>query len=312
MNLSDRFRALLRSGALELPAVGRGRTSERHLALRDFGREDLSLARVVEAHTDATAILAEAGRRPRVDALYGVWAADGPKSQLSLVESAGGELILRGVKQYCSGAGFLNAALVTAHHDDDLLLIDVPLADGRITVDTSSWTSPAFAATTTGTATFGDVRITREQIVGGAGWYLQRPGFWHGAVGPAACWAGGAVGLVDAARNARRDNPHGLAHLGALEALSWGMTAVLDRAGREIDADPLDELREGRRRALSARHLIERSCTEVMDRFGRATGPALLAFDPQVAQRYAELTLYVRQCHAERDLQDLATHPPPR
>jgi hypothetical protein len=43
-----------------------------------------------------------------------------------------------------------------------------------------------------------------------------------------------------------------------------------------------------------------------MDHFGRATGPALLAFDAALAQRYAELTLYIRQCHAERDLQSLA------
>jgi hypothetical protein len=51
-----------------------------------------------------------------------------------------------------------------------------------------------------------------------------------------------------------------------------------------------------------ARHLIARMCTDILDRFGRATGPQLLAFDAGAAQRYAELTLYIRQCHAERDL----------
>jgi hypothetical protein len=50
------------------------------------------------------------------------------------------------------------------------------------------------------------------------------------------------------------------------------------------------------------RHLIERMCTDVLDRFGRATGPQMLAFDARVAQRYAELTLYIRQCNAEHDL----------
>jgi hypothetical protein len=44
----------------------------------------------------------------------------------------------------------------------------------------------------------------------------------------------------------------------------------------------------------------------VLDHFARATGPALLAFDEAVSQRFAELTLYIRQCHAERDLQALA------
>jgi hypothetical protein len=51
-----------------------------------------------------------------------------------------------------------------------------------------------------------------------------------------------------------------------------------------------------------ARHLIERMCTDVLDRFGRATGPHLLAFDARMAQRHAELYLYIRQCHGERDL----------
>ena len=35
--------------------------------------------------------------------------------------------------------------------------------------------------------------------MGTPGWYVERNGFWHGAVGPAACWAGRAAGLVDAA-----------------------------------------------------------------------------------------------------------------
>jgi hypothetical protein len=76
-------------------------------------------------------------------------------------------------------------------------------------------------------------------------------------------------------------------------------------AAREIDADPHDTTHDAQRRALMARHLIERMCTDVLDRFGRATGPQLLAFDAQVAQRHAELSLYIRQCHAERDLETI-------
>ena len=304
--LATKLRAFFAQGSLNIPALGHGQTSERHAALCAFGREDLSLARVVEAHTDAIAILAEAAHAARPNSLYGVWASDGPGSQLHLMETASGESVLRGVKRYCSGSTFLDAALVTAHRGDELLLIDVPLRSKAVTFDTSEWKSPAFAATATGTVTFHDMHISPEQIVGRSHWYLDRPGFWHGAVGPAACWAGGAMGLVDAAVKARRPNPHGLAHLGALEAMAWGMTAVLGCAGREIDADPRDEASMARKRALATRHLIERACTDIMDHFGRATGPALLAYDAAIAQRYAELTLYIRQCHAERDLEALS------
>ena len=40
-----------------------------------------------------------------------------------------------------------------------------------------------------------------------------------------------------------------------------------------------------------------------MDRFGRASGPQLLAFSDAVARQYGALTLYIRQCHGERDLE---------
>ena len=80
------------------------------------------------------------------------------------------------------------------------------------------------------------------------------------------------------------------------------MPALQEQTAQEIDSDPLDIHDEARRRALMVRHLIERLCTDVLDRFGRATGPQLLAFDRQIAQRHSELSLYIRQCHAERDL----------
>jgi len=304
--LARRLRKLERQGGLILPLPGHGETSARHERLYEISRIDVSLARVAEAHTDAVAILAEANVSAREHALYGVWASDGPKSRLTIDKNARGELVLNGVKRYCSGSSFLDAALVTAYAGDALLLIDVPLDAKGLAVDTTEWASPAFASTATGTVTFKNVHVSESQIIGPSGWYLSRPGFWHGAVGPAACWAGGAAGLVDAARALGKKDPHSRAQLGALEAAAWGMLAVLDRAGREIDADPMDTSQRARQRALSARHLIERACTDVLDRFGRATGPQLLAYDAGIAQRHAEVGVYIRQSHAERDLESLA------
>jgi hypothetical protein len=45
----------------QLPLPGAGNTAERHSRLMQIGREDLSLAKLAEAHWDAVAILAEAG-----------------------------------------------------------------------------------------------------------------------------------------------------------------------------------------------------------------------------------------------------------
>jgi alkylation response protein AidB-like acyl-CoA dehydrogenase len=302
MSLADQLRALQRGGQLRLPAPGHGATAGRLQALLEFGRTDLSLARVVEAHTDAVAILTEAGCRELRESLYGVWASDGPGSRLEVTRGHDGRLQLNGRKRFCSGATLVDAALVTAHEGDKVLLVQVPLSLPGLSVAPDEWATAAFAATRTSTVIFNTVQLDEAAIVGSPGWYLARPGFWHGALGPAACWAGGAIGLIEAARRLNRGDPHSRAHLGALQAAEWGLRALLSRAGDEIDADPADELHQAQRRALMVRHLIERACTEVLDRFGRATGPQLLAFDAQAAQRYAELTLYIRQCHAERDL----------
>ena len=296
---------LQESGQLTLPLPGQGATPMRHQQLCRFGQKDLSLARIIEAHTDALAILAEAGCVAAPQALYGVWASDGASSRLNAERTGDSCWRLKGVKQFCSGATFLDAALVTAHAATGVMLFDVSLQDPRIQAQPSHWKSAALADTDTVAVQFDGVEVVRSKQIGGANWYLARPGFWHGAIGPAACWAGGAQFLIGRATSLDRSDPHSRAQVGALQAMGWGLEAILDHSGRQIDADPQDVAGGARVRATKVRHLIERACTEVLDRFGRATGPQLLAHDEQVARQYAALTLYIRQCHAERDLETI-------
>jgi len=82
-------------------------------------------------------------------------------------------------------------------------------------------------------------------------------------------------------------------------------SAALDQAADEIDDDPLDRKDAGSRRALRVRTLIEAVATEVLDRAGRALGAGPLGHDGDHAQRVADLTVYLRQHHAERDLEQL-------
>jgi hypothetical protein len=65
-----------------IPLSGSGHTAKRHRKLMEVGRESVSLARLVEAHWDAIAILAEAGRQAETDALYGVWASEIPRGRV--------------------------------------------------------------------------------------------------------------------------------------------------------------------------------------------------------------------------------------
>ncbi len=295
---------LLDSLADPLPLPADGKTAERHRRLMDIGREDLSLARLAEAHWDAVAILAEAGRPAIPGALYGVWAAEKPGQEVRLAPSQGG-YILSGTKMFCSGAGIVDRALITTKTTENLLVdVDLRANGDAVQFDKSAWKSSAFRETGTATANFIKAEVPRDAVVGTDGWYTGRPGFWRGACGPAACWAGGAAALADYALTQSRRDPHSLAHLAAMRSSVWALEAYLDAAGQAIDAGS-EDTRELQVIALTLRHLVEQASTDVLRRLPRAYGPHPLAFDERISQHYQELDLYLRQSHAERDLEAL-------
>jgi hypothetical protein len=300
----DSIQEMGRNGRWDLPLPGAGQTPRRLLMLSQIARRDLAAGRIAEAHNDAIATLAEAGAAARVNALYGVWTTDSFQRPLRAERIADLGWRLHGVKQSCCGAGLVNAALVTAYSEDSVLLFDVAM-DEHVQPQPAEWATPALAETQTCPVAFDTVVLGTESEIGGPGWYVRRAGFWHGTVGAAACWAGGAMSLIDAASEFKPKQPFARAHLGAMEAIAWQLGATLDQCGREIDEDPEDVAGRARVRALMVRHLIERACTEVLERFGRATGEDLLAHDATAAKQYAALTLCIRQCQTERELETI-------
>lgn len=300
-SVAAQFRSIVTE---EIPLPGAGETARRHRLLFNVGRQDLSLARLAEAHWDAVAILRENGTQPKAGCLYGVWASERPGRSLALEQNQG-SLQINGKKMFCSGAGLVDRALVTVGGPEPQLVdVDLRNSDRFLQFDDSNWITSAFRETHTSTAIFQNLPVSSEDFIGAPGWYLQRPGFWHGACGPAACWAGGAAGLVDYAKEQSRNDSHTLAHLGAMHASIWATLAYLDSAGHEIDDAPYD-CEKAIVRALSVRHLIEQACTDILRRLSRAYGPYPIAMDKKISQRYQELDLYLRQSHAERDLETL-------
>ena len=74
------FEHVVRTSADRVPLPGGGDTWARFEALSKWAAQDLSLGRLVEGHSDARAILAEAGSPPAAPgATYGVWAARSPR-----------------------------------------------------------------------------------------------------------------------------------------------------------------------------------------------------------------------------------------
>jgi alkylation response protein AidB-like acyl-CoA dehydrogenase len=294
------FRAAVESGRLDLPLPGSGRTWERWAALADLAEEDMSLARLGEGHADAMVILAElGGPPPSPGSRWGVWAASPPGPSLEAVKTGGGWR-LRGTKQYCSGARTCTDALVTAAAADGMRLFTV--STRALMPRPGTWPAVGMAASDTLDVSFTDVPA---EPLGAPGAYTGRPGFSHGGIGVAACWYGGAraAGRALLAGAAKRDiGPHALAHLGAVDiALTTSRTALRE-AATEIDADPDDLGKAGPGRALRVRAVVESAATEVLGRVGRALGAGPLCHDAAHARTVADLTVYLRQHHAERDL----------
>ena len=97
----------------------------------------------------------------------------------------------------------------------------------------------------------------------------------------------------------------------------WGPPALAAPPWHEIwrgpppgsTPTPSDPDRDIRLVALEVRHLVENGCLEVLTHVGRAGGAAPLCHDPAQARRAADLQVYVRQYHAERDDEALGRLP---
>lgn len=294
------FTAAVDAGRLDVPLPGSGATRQRLAVFAGLAEEDLSLARLGEGHADAVAILAElGGPRPRPGSRWGVWAANPPGPNVTASRSDG-TWRLRGTKQYCSGARACTDALVTAAADDGMRLFAV--ATDALEPMAGTWPATGMAGSDTLHVGFTDVLA---EPVGPSGGYTGRPGFSHGGVGVAACWYGGAraVARTLLLAAAKGDvGPHALAHLGAVDIALRTARAALDQAADEIDADPADLRAEGPARALRVRALTEAVATDVLARTGRALGAGPLGHDEAHSRAVADLTVYLRQHHAERAL----------
>jgi len=291
-----------------LPDPGAGATTDRFAVLTEVSRACLSLGRLYEGHADAVAILHEAA----VAVPWGpgaVWASELPEQPVHLEERSHGAVIT-GRKSFCSGASVVAWALVTVRSEHGVELALVHLDQPSVAVAAVDWVGAGMADTDTRSVCFDGTPVVTT--LGGPRWYLERPGFWHGAVGVAACWMGGASGILETMRVNVRDDPHEMALLGAASADAGAMAAVLEQAAVEIDRDPEDR-QAAHRRALLVRAVVERGSRSILDHAALALGPRPMAFDRDHSQRVVDLQVYLRQHHGRRDLEALGrvVHAPP-
>jgi len=297
---------LVRAGHARLPLPGHGATLARWQALAAVGAHDLPLAKVFEGHTDAVAILHEAGAHALADtpqATWGTWCAEPPDARLALLAVDHGHdhgHVLRGRKAWCSGAHGVTHAVVSCWDDAGApMLAAVDLRQPGVRVTDDGWNAVGMRATASVDVWFDDVVATP---LAGPGFYVERAGFWQGGAGVAACWFGAATRLADALRErlAERSDPHRLAQLGEVSVALQGCAALIREAAAAIDSAPGAN---AMRTAMTVRLSVEATANTVLHAVGRALGAGPLCKDASLAQLYADLPVFMRQSHAERDLE---------
>ena len=340
-----------------VPVPGAGRTADLWRALAVLAAHDVALARAVEPHLDAVAILTQAAdtagtagtaaaglgpgttseatgvalpaRASSTGFTWGVFAAEGPPGAAPRLEarptasttapgdeearlaspeaaprpSAHGPASawrLSGEKPWCSLAGELDGALVAAWVGDERRLFAVDLHQPGVEVVAGAWHARGMAEIPSGPVRFVEVEAFP---VGAPGWYLRRAGFEWGGIAVASCWYGGAVGVARALHAAavRRDpDPWLLRALGVVDERLGDARRALAEAAELVDAGAASGA-EGRLLAKRVRGTVAHAAEGVLAAVAHALGPAPLASDATHAKRVADLELYLRQHHAEKD-----------
>lgn len=304
---------LIACGLDQLPQPGQGNTLERWRVLGEVAGVDLSLAKLFEGHTDALAIMAELeAPAPAAGSSWGMWAAEAPPDRVvatiggELPGSEAGVLILEGTKRWCSGAAHVTHGLLTVwtRDDDAPWLAAVAMDQPGVKTSEESWQAVGMAASGSIDVHFSGARATR---IGRAGDYLRRPGFWHGGAGIAACWHAAAAALGKRLLQAMPtpEPPwHRTLAAGQIDVALSASASALREAATAIDAAPSAD---SQRLALRARAIAEHAVATVQAAVTRALGAAPLCRDRWFARMAADLPVFVRQSHGDRDLSALGT-----
>lgn len=309
--LRDMARAF--ASAVQADGPGSERTLRRFRWLAAVTGCDVVVGKLFEPHLDALSIIDELEGAASsnlllaglpADPIWAVWAAEGP-GQLSALQDAEGAWHLRGIKSWCSGAARVDAALVGARDaSGNVRLFAVGMKSAGVAITGEGWSAVGMAQTDSV-----DVRFDSAPAVpvGGPGRYIDRIGFWHGAAGIAACWHGAAVAIAQplrqrAASGRSPADPFVLAALGAVDARLTASASALREAAHAIDQHRSGGAAFGQREALRVRAIVEAAAETVIDCSGRALGAGPLCRDAAHARRVADLTVFLRQSHADRDL----------
>jgi alkylation response protein AidB-like acyl-CoA dehydrogenase len=228
---SEEFAALMAAG---VPQMAGGREHcdlAREVELvRSLAAVDASCARILDGHFNGVERVALCAESPLRDLelegvragelLLGVWGADpapgeGPPARIE--RDAEGELVLRGVKTFCSGAGGIQRALVVARDETGarrLAYVDVTRS---VRIDREWYRASGLRSSESHRVEFQDAPVLA--VLGEQDELMREPWFARDAIRTAATWAGIADGILEATLTALADKVldavalHALGHM---------------------------------------------------------------------------------------------------
>ncbi|HEX5852568.1 MAG TPA: hypothetical protein VFY36_05705 [Solirubrobacteraceae bacterium] len=211
---TENFTDLAAASALMIPPDGLA--GEARL-VRAVAAADASTARILDGHLNGIERLTLTAPEPLRSTdltqihegklLLGVWGADpaageGPPARL---EQADGQLALRGVKTFCSGAGGVQRALVIAADQDGSRRLVYLDTTSRVSVDRGWYRASGLRSSESHRVEFHDTPVLA--LLGGPGELSREPYFSRDAIRTSATWAGLAdciivetLAALDAAR----------------------------------------------------------------------------------------------------------------
>ncbi|MGE0370744.1 MAG: acyl-CoA dehydrogenase [Gammaproteobacteria bacterium] len=297
---AEEMAALGAAGALSppLPIAGTGSADDLASLLILAGQGNLSVGRILEAHINALHLIARYGT-PRVDGrLYGLWVTDPPTGALRMRRS-GGWIVLDGGKQFCSGAGHVSGAVVTAVDEDGTTrMLVLPLGIGEVV---HALPSPlvGMRAAVTGAVDFSGCRVEMDAVLGGPGDYLREPDFSVGAWRGSAVALGGLISLIDHGvaalrESGRLDSAHAQARVGRAIIARETCRLWVSAAARAAE-DPQAEAGYRVAAVGLGRIAVETACLDAMRLLQRSIGLSSFRQGSAVERICRDLSTYLRQ-----------------
>jgi alkylation response protein AidB-like acyl-CoA dehydrogenase len=250
---TENFTDLAAAGALTTPPDG---LAGEVALVRAVAAADASTARILDGHLNGIERLTLAASEPLRSAelaqigegklLLGVWGADpatgeGPPAGL---EQGDGQLVLRGVKTFCSGAGGVQRALVIASDQDGSRRLVYLDTTSGVRIDRGWYRASGLRSSESHRVEFHDTPVLA--LLGASGELSREPFFSRDAIRTSATWAGLADRILaetlTALDPARLDavQAHGLGRMrvaqGTVDRWLEHTTSVL---AQPEDTDPL-------------------------------------------------------------------------